>query len=295
MTLAPGIYGDISAEVYHGADVTDEPSLSASIAKVLLAKSPLHAYHAHPRLNPMFEREVKDDFDLGTAAHDLFFEGGEKVNVIEGFDNWKTKAAQTAREAAREAGFVPVLEKHWIRMQAMVEAIRDQLAAHDADPPLFDAGKPEQTLVWRDKGTGVLCRARLDWLRDDRAAIDDLKTTGASANPHDWGRRTFWSIGADIEARFHARGIKALTGKEPLFRFAVVENQPPYCLSVVDLAPSAVELADEKINVALALWKQCFESGQWPGYPTGVASIETTWQEADWLMRHWEPEEDLAA
>lgn len=287
--MKPGVYsmGDIA---YHN-DPCDEPSLSASIAKVLLAQSPLHAFHQHPRLNANFRPTVSATFDLGTVVHDLFLRGIDDTAAIIDAADWRTKVAQEARDAAREVGLVPLLAKDAERVQTIVNAIRDQLAARDDSPGLFDAGKPEQTLVWRERD--VLCRARLDWLRDDFAAVDDLKSSGQSANPHDW-QRTFWNIGADMQARFYQRGIKALTGSEPLFRFAVIETHEPFALSVLDLAPSAVELADQKINRALELWKRCLDTQVWPAYE-GTASVEVSWQEADFAARHWEPEEVKAA
>ena len=289
MTLEPGIHADIPESTYHGPNITNEPALSASIAKVLLAKSPLHAWHAHPKLNPNYQPTVSASFDLGTAVHDLFLRGLDSAAVAP-FPDWRTNEAKAHRDASRAAGLIPMLEKDWQRASQMVEAIRDQLAARDDDPPLFDAGKPEATIVWREKN-GVLCKARLDWLHDSMACIDDLKTTGVSGNPHDYGRRTFWSIGADVQARFYQRGIKALTGELPDFRFTVAETSQPFCLSVIDLAPSAVELADQKIDTALELWKRCLETDSWPGYDERVASVEVTWQEADHLMRHWDAEE----
>ena len=302
-SLSQGIHDAIPAEAYH-AGATDEPSLSASIAKVILQQSPLHAWWKHPRLNPNYAPTHSDKFDLGTVVHSLFLEGdkfAEKTALIDAKD-WRTKAAQAHKEASREAGLIPLLVDDWQRVVEMVEAIHYYIgaraAAGDDDPPLFDvAGKPEQTIVWHDPDTQVLCRARLDWLHDSMRVVDDLKsipTRGGSANPHDWSR-TFWGIGADIEARFHARGVKAITGREPKFRFVVVEAHEPYALSVVDLAPSTIALADRKVDRALAIWKDCLERDQWPGYE-GTASIEVdSWREADFLARHWEPDEEVAA
>ena len=53
----PGIYPGISAADYH-ADCAPEPSLSSSIARTLLAQSPLHAYHAHPRMGGRYADEA---------------------------------------------------------------------------------------------------------------------------------------------------------------------------------------------------------------------------------------------
>ncbi len=49
MTLAQGIHLSVPSAVYF-ADPAAQPSLTQSIAKILIEKSPLHAWHEHPRL-----------------------------------------------------------------------------------------------------------------------------------------------------------------------------------------------------------------------------------------------------
>jgi hypothetical protein len=288
VTIAHGVHA-LTADQYH-ADPCERPSLSASIAHVLCEHSPAHARAAHPKLGLNVERDGEELFDVGTAAHALFLQGEDIAEVIYARD-WKTKVAQEQRDAARAAGRIPLLVDQHRRVTEMVASIREQLSAHEADPPLFTDGRPEQTVVWEEDG--VLCRSRIDWLRHDHRTIDDLKTTQASANPRAW-KKTMLTIGADIEARFHTRGVKALTGVEPQFRFVVVETKPPYALSVVDLAPSMAALADDKIGYALATWKLSLSTGRWPGYTRHVASLELPpWAEAQWLER--EADEDVAA
>jgi hypothetical protein len=289
--VTPGIYA-IPVESYHadeiaaGGDSLETPTLSASIANILINKSPAHAAAAHPRLNPDLERVESDKFDIGTAAHRLLLEGDNAIDVVDAAD-WRTAAAKEARATARGAGRIALLPKQAEAVVATTAAARVQLSGHSAQPPLFTDGKPEQTLVWED-AHGVICRARLDWLRDDYAAVDDLKTTSASADPEKW-TRTMYGMGGDVQVAFYMRGVERLTGIKPVFRFVVVETYPPYALSVVDLAPSALALADDKVQRAIDLWATCLENDFWPAYPTSVASIEVpTYEELNWLAREQE-------
>ncbi len=121
------------------------------------------------------------------------------------------------------------------------------------------------------------------------------ESTSASANPHDWGRRTLWSIGADVQVVMYRRGVRALTGTMPDFYYLVAESQPPYAISVVSLAPSALELAEKKLDRAIELWKGCLASDRWPSYPTAVAYAEPPpWLEQEfWEMEA--AEQELAA
>lgn len=285
--MTDGIH-TITADAYH-ADPCDKPSLSASIACVLVNASPAHARAAHPKLNPTYARQEEQKFDVGTAAHSIFLQGDNKIRVVYA-DDWRTKEAKELRDSARADGLTPLLEKQADAVQEMVAAVREQISAIDITPPLFTDGQPEQTILWEDD-YGVMCRARLDWLRDDLQAIDDLKSTSASANPDAWTRRTMWSIGAHIQTRFYQRGVKAITGVEPEFRYVVVETYPPFALSVVSLAPAAVAIADDMIDGALRTWARCLERDEWPAYASKIAYAEPP----GWLEMAWLEKKEIAA
>lgn len=271
-------------ETYH-ADLFDDdtPSLSAGIAHILISQSPAHAWTAHPRLNPDYRTREEDRFDIGTVAHALLIEGREVVQVVDAPD-WRTKDAKEAKASIRAGGRVPLLLHQWETVSEMVEVARSRVLAVDASPPLFRDGKPEATLLWNEPD-GTLCRARCDWLRDDHMAIDDYKTTSASANPERW-IRTMLGIGGDIQAAFYLRGLERLTGERAEFRFVVQETFPPYELSVVTPGAEMMEYANAKVDYALKLWSECLSSGNWPGYEPRVAVADLpAWEGARWLER----------
>lgn len=279
MSLEPGIYDELPAEEYH-ADPAP-PSLSAHIAHLMISRSPLHAWAAHPQLNPNFKRVEKDHFDLGTVAHTLLLGEENRCHVVEAND-WRKQDARDVRDKARANGLTPILRKHWDELEAMVSAVKPQLAAYEADPPLLCDGRPEQTLIWQEDG--VTLRARADWLRDDFTVIDDLKTTSTSGHPAEWARRRLWDIGADIQAAMYLRGLRVLQGGEPDFRLIVVELDPPYAVSVVSLAPDALALANDKVEWAIAKWRECLRNDDWPAYTRQIAYAETpTWEETRWM------------
>lgn len=280
--MKPGVY-DLAAAAYH-ADPAEQPSLSSSIAKLLVNASPRHAFTAHPRLNPDFEQGGDAKFDLGTVFHAVFLEGRDVVEPL-AFPDWRTNDAKALRAEARAAGKIPLLVEQWQEVQEMVAAVREQVPHLDVDPPMFTDGKPEQTVVWDEDG--VTCRALVDWLRDDYSAVHDVKTTGVSANPESW-KRTLYSIGADIQVAMNKRGVKAVTGIDPDFVFLVCETEPPYLVKPVRLAASALAVAEDKVGWALRMWKTCLASGEWPGYGPEVFEVEVpAWEEARWLEKTW--------
>ena len=272
----------ISAADYHADAVADQPTLSASIAKILVSASPAHAWQEHPRLNPNYVRKTEDKFQLGTAAHAWLLEGSNSLVIVDAKD-WTTKDARKQRDDAQAVGQTVLLGKQWDEVEAMVKAAHEQLAVHEAQPPLFQDGVAEGTLVWEEDGVWLRCRP--DWLHNDHATIDDYKTTKASARPGSF-ERTLYSMNYQIQAAFYRRGVKALLGVDPAFRFCVQEVTPPYVLSVFDLDPAGVALGEDQVQQAIDLWRGCIETGEWPGYDRRVATAELpAWVEAQWMER----------
>ncbi len=278
---------DITAADYHADRFGEEdrqPSLSSGIARLLLAKSPRHAWFAHPRLNPNYQEKHEPKFDVGTVAHQVLLEGNANIVVVEAND-WRTKAAKDTRELAVEDGLTALLAGDWENVLAMVAVCRSQLHEVDVDPVPFRDGKPEQCIVWHEPN-GVCCRALIDWLHDGGAHVSDYKTTRASANPEQWTRNRLYEIGADVQVAFYSRGLERLTGVRPEWRYVVQETYPPYELSVIGLAPSVLEFGAAKVDRAIELWARCLERDEWPGYPRRVAWAELpAWEEARWLER----------
>jgi hypothetical protein len=290
MSVRPGIYGEIPAEAYYADALNEQPTLNASVLKLLLKASPRHAWTAHPKLNPEYAPKVAAKFDVGLAAHEVFLLGNDdRVFVLPPqFKDWRKDEAQEVRARARAEGMVPLLAHQWQDVSVMLTALREQLPGLDVDPPMFVEGKAEQTLVWRDQG--VLCRARIDWLHGSLQAVDDLKTCSGSASPLVWASRTLWGMQAEIQAAFTIRGIEAVSGVKPEFRFLACETHPPYAISPVRLGPRAVEFANEQIDRGLELWKRCLKEDRWPSYPARIVDADPP----SWMLWEASDLEDIA-
>jgi PDDEXK-like domain of unknown function (DUF3799) len=279
----PGVR-EMPAEDYYADVGSDRPSLSSSIAHVLCTQSPRHAWAAHPRLNPNYERVEDERFDVGNAAHAMILEGLDVAERGE-FPDWRTHAAKEWRWDVRGRGRIPLLAEQFDRALEMVSAVRAQLSQHRADPPLFEKGRPETVATWAERS--VACRARLDWLRADLQTIDDLKTTSRSAEPQAYARNLY-SNGGDIQAAFYRRGVAQVFGIEPPhFRWVVVETYPPYALSVIEPAADVLAVGDAKVVYALDKWAELLElEGEWPAYSLDVVRAELPpWEESKWLDR----------
>ena len=271
----------ISAEAYH-ADPAPQPSLSSSVAQILLTQSPRHAWLAHPKLNPNYVAEEDSRFDLGSAAHAMLLEGDDSGIVWVDADDWRTKAAKEHRDAARAAGVLPLLIKYQPILQAMVAEAQTYVASSELGD-ILSTGAAEQTLMWEENGTH--CRARLDLLSADRRVILDYKSTENAAP--DAFIRQIGRMQYDVQAEFYCRGVRS-EGGDPTFVFLAQEITPPFACSLVGLSNAYREIGQSKCERAIRLWAHCLATNEWPGYSNRVAYAEPP----AYMLNELAPKED---
>lgn len=269
MIAAPGVY-TMSMEAYQ-ADPCPTPSISSGLLHTMETKSDAHAYHFHPRLGKG-QREETDTLNYGAACHDMLLEGSGKLVVIDAKD-WRTKAAQEARDAAKAEGKLPVLTHQAAKLQTMYQRAGEAiLAATDFDPQDWLAGASEQTLCWQEGG--VWHRARVDRLSPDRRVLFDYKSTKGSANPAAWQRQV-WGLGYDLQAVHYLAGNAATGGAvTAAWVWLVQECAEPFACSWVSPSPQTLEYARARRARLIARWRECLATGEWAGYPQKIAYID---------------------
>lgn len=284
----PGIYRGVTSADYF-ADPAPEPSLSQSLAKLIIERSPLHGKFEHPRLTPPspdddeFERYDKAKA-IGNAAHKIILGRGKDLEIIQSSD-FRNKAAKDARDAAYAIGREPVLEKHLVTATDMVGSALAQLERHEASDA-FQNGAGEVVLVWQEDG--IWFRQMVDWLHDDLLTVDDMKTTGLSVAPHTLGMMMV-NAGWDVQAAMAERGLAILDPKNAgrrRFRFIAQENAAPYALTVAQMGEAALTMGRKKLQVAADIWRVCIDTGHWPGYTRQTVIPEyPSFRESQWLER----------
>lgn len=279
----PGLFFNMSSADYL-SDPCPSPSFTQSLAKVLLEKSPLHAWYSHPRLNSDFREDNDRKFDVGNISHKLMIGRGKEIVVLDEYDDWRTKDARAKRDEAAEDGKIAVLGKHFSLADRMVRAAREQLEIRHLGH-LFVDGMGEVVTAWREQGE-FWCRQMIDWLTHDRYTFVDYKTTDMSVAPHGLGRMMV-NAGWPIQAAMGERGLCAIDGDAPRrFLFVVQETDAPYCLNVVEMSEAAMMMGHRQLSYAFDLWVECIKTDRWPGYPPEIISPEYPgWHESQWLER----------
>jgi hypothetical protein len=287
----PGIYRDISDAEYR-ADPCPLPSLTQSLCKLLIERSPEHAWTASPQINPNWKPDEDDKkFDLGNVAHRLILDRGKEFEILD-FDNWTTKASKEAREAAHRNGKVAILSEQFDRAFDMSVSTGDRLAKHE-DRDAFQEGAAEVMICWQEDG--IWFRSLVDWLHDDLRTVDDYKSTSMSVAPHVLGFRAE-AAGWHIQAAFQERGLDALdpagAGRRK-FRFITQETSEPYALNVMRMTEHWLTMGRKKVQIAIDIWRRCMDTGKWPGYPTkSVTPDYPSFKEKQWLERELSGEFD---
>lgn len=154
-----------------------------------------------------------------------------------------------------------------------IHAMRDALMAHPAANALLTVipGKAEKSVYWIDATTGVLCRCRPDWWRDDNLIVD-LKTT-EDASPEGFAR-SIAKFRYDVQDAFYTDGVQQATGKRPkAFVFIAVEKKPPYGVGVYVLDAETKDLGRAQYQHDLRVYAECLRTGEWPGYGDKIQTI----------------------
>lgn len=289
----PGIYRDMSSADYF-ADCCPDPSFTQSLAKILIAQTPLHARQEHPVLAQKIDDpddEEAEKYDkakaIGNAAHAYMLSRGKSISVLD-FPNLKTKAAQEAKKAAIEAGAEPILRKHNGKATMMVIAAHSQLQSIDGCERAFQPKQGSGEVVIACQENGIWLRQMLDWPTNDLREIWDYKTTGMSASPYTAGKQAD-DAGWPIQAAMSERILNTIdpdgAGRRH-YRFVYQENYAPFALTVSEIDEAALTIGRKKLDYAIERWRECMTTGKWPGYPLKIIRPQLPeWSVNRWLER----------
>jgi len=270
---------DMDEATYH-ADPCPEPSLSASIAKTVIGKSPLHAWVSHaknPKAEPFTPTNV---MNIGKAVHAAVF-GGARLCVIEA-DSFRAKAAKEEREQAYNSGAIPILEKDLAPIEAMADICRKRFEGLYGGP--YHA---ERVAIWRCPRTGGWRKAMLDSSAMAAPIIVDLKTTQAAIDPESCNKRIF-SDGLHIQAAAYEEAMEQLNPEwegRVRFLFQWQEQNAPYAMSQpIEMGEAAMTIGREQWRAAGAVWDAAVKSNNFPGFDVKPTEASPPL----WVMSQWE-------
>lgn len=248
-----GIYHDVPNEIYHG----DRSAVSSSNLKLVL-RSPAHfvALQQEPE-------ESTAALAFGTALHSALLEPAKyrAIYVAKPNVNRRTKTGKALAEtmASVLADKVQISPASMAEVEAMVASAR----RHPRVVGMLQSGEAEVSYVWRDEATGILCKCRPDWLKDDDA-IWDVKSC-IDASPEGFSRACA-KYHYHVSAAFYVEGVRKLTSRTLPFRFVACEKGPPFAVAVYEASEGFLRSGRRLVRQALDRLRECRDQGTWPSY-----------------------------
>ena len=261
---------DCTPTAYH-RDPCEVPSLSSSIAKELITRSPLHAHHLHPRFGKG-ARQITQAKDNGSIVHALLLGKGAETAVMP-HDEYRTNAAKADRDAAIADGKIPIKAKDYAEISAAAEKIRFRffgLGIDFQDP----AWLAEQAIEWDEQGLigPVRCRAMFDLVNIETGAIVDVKSTSDASVEN--AAKTVWRFDYHLQDAAFRSALSALTGEPSAFTFAFCELDAPYGVLPAKCSGAFREIGEARWRHAVRIWEECLAMDVWPGYSTEIVRLE---------------------
>lgn len=241
----------VSNDLYHAG-----PGLSSTGIKELL-KSPAH-YQAY------LQEEQSDSAALrwGRLVHARILEPELFPSMVA---VRPVADGRTTEGKARLAAFAEVAKGREVVTQdelAAIARIAEVVARNKLAASLFKGGEAEISVYWTDESTGVLCKARADYLKGP--AIFDLKTCYSAKE--DEFRKAVLNYGYHVSAAFYLDGFKTVMPVEH-FAWVALEKTAPHCMGFYAAESEGLNLGRAECRRALDLYAACEKSGVWPGLP----------------------------
>lgn len=251
-----GLFPGLPGEVYFPADAVGS-------GDVRLARRSL----AHMKA----KRKDTPALAFGRAYHTAILEPqafAERYVVMPSFDRRTNVGKAAYGQWMREnEGKETIAQDDLEAVQRMAEVV----LRHPAARWIFGApGQRELSGFWTDPLTGVPCKMRLDFLRDDDLVADPKTTQDAS--PHGF-RRAVEQYDYHLQEAHYRAGLEVLGRPCRGWVWVAQEVEPPYAVGVYTLDPAAVQLAADERARALEAIAKARATGEWRAYSDEVVPI----------------------
>jgi hypothetical protein len=210
----------------------------------------------------------RDAFDsapmrIGRGTHSLVL-GGSPVVVYEGRRDPRMAAWRDFLSEHQDAEILSAAE-----MRA-AEGMANAVAKHpDASRLIRESTDREYSISWEREG--LKCKGRLDFMRRGEY-LGDLKTCQSSEPERFWRdalRRAYHAQLSWYRGGLEFNGINCPRGY-----LIAVESAPPHPVTVIEVAPRAMDYGNRRCALWIERLRQCIAADYWPGYVEGIQLLD---------------------
>lgn len=274
----PGVYAGIDFRTYISLDAVNWHTLEP------FRESAKYARHCMTQPPDATDTQV-----FGEATHAAILEPGrfrDQYVVMPRFEGHPNSNAYKAEKAAwteANASRVALTADELAELEAIGEAVRSHPVAAAI---VSGRGRNELSVVWRDAGTGVLCKGRIDRLcRVPLAALEpftttpdadaiclvDIKTTRA-LKPFFFDRER-QKFGYQGQMAMYVDGVMSHNPAPVVPLILAIENAPAFDVVVYRLDDDLIEHGRGLYRRLLGQLLECRTTKRWPGISTNVLTL----------------------
>lgn len=257
------------AEMYHAAE-----GVSNSMLKILADRTALHLWckmHTPPE-------EPTEAQRIGTITHRAMLEPSTMDGAFHIKPEGMSFTTVDGKAWKKEHSDLPIIkESEATQIKSIVEAV----TRHPMASKLLTLGKAEQCIFAKDDH-GTLRKGRIDWLSETGNVLVDLKTCESAAI--DDFEKQIYNYGYFRQASYYLDLCRMVGLEKDAFAFICVEKEAPYAVAVYTLMDDVIDAGRRLYQRDLQIYRDCMESGEWPGYQPAIQSISIP----AWAMKRLE-------
>lgn len=212
-------------------------------------------------------REEGDALALGTLIHLAVLQPDTMQGAVWVKPEGVSLATKEGRAWKEEHQGRPIISQDEYNT---VVRCRDAVLSNQMARSLLSKGFAEQSLYVEDSH-GTLRKSRFDYISTSGSAIPDLKTC-RSASPESF-EKAILNYSYHIRAAFYVDNANLAGMEKDSFVFICIETQPPYLVACYQLSGYVLSAGRVFYQRDLQLYRNCMESGKWPGYHEGLREI----------------------
>lgn len=267
---------DVSIEDYHAVG---SPGVSKSDLD-LIAQEP-YLYYATKISGEAPKKERSSALDVGQMVHDALLEPEKLSKYVcdDLFLSLGSRATKAYKEAveryeAENPDKILIKKDDYEQVYSMVKSA----LSIDLVKTLLSGGKPEQSYYWTNKETGILCKARPDYVKvGNKSYVVEVKTT---ADIHGFERQIA-KMKYHIQASQFLEGIQAVTQCDPMelkYIIIAIGKSYPYTPRIMMFDPATLIFSEKQRIMTLETLKKCLITKVFPKKCElknwGVADVE---------------------
>ncbi len=247
-------------------DYITSPAFNRSFGHDLISWTPGHAKWKSDNPEDTVSLRLGHAFHLGILEPERF---AKEFVILPADCQSGTKDNPNKGMGANLAAFKAQCEANnqVIMTQKEYDNIKEMRAVVHSDQNAIDClaqGEAEVSGYVLDPEYGIWIKVRLDWLDKQNKMITDLKSCADAR--HFLFRSSAFDHGYDLQAFMGKYVAMQLTGEDYGFQFLCVESKGFHGLKIWEADEEMLQTGYAKYQKAMTLYKQCLESGKWPGY-----------------------------